>query len=322
MIEICELSKSYDKLTVLNNISLSIEDGKIYGLIGKSGSGKSTLLRCINGLIPYDSGHIIVDNIEVSGLARKELRSLRSNIGMIFQNFSLLNRSTVYQNIALPMRCWKYNNKEIDQRISELLELVHLSDKKDAYPDELSGGQKQRVAIARALALNPKILLCDEATSALDPNIAETIMELLTEINKNLGITIVIVTHQLSIVRRFCEKAFVLEDGKIVADEKCRDLFLNPPKALCCIMGKAESADYLSKGINVRIIMDAESVSEDILTKMAIETGISFSILKVEKEQFYHERVVDTLINITEDAFPGISNWLDNNNLLWSVEEA
>ena len=172
MIEIRGLCKHFDDFSALEDIHMTMESGKVYGLIGQSGSGKSTLLRCINGLTGYESGSLKVDGVEVSTLSGLEARRFRRDIGMIFQQFSLLKRLSVYDNVALPMRCWKYSKSEIDKRVTELLELVHIADKRDALPTELSGGQKQRVAIARALTMNPKFLLCDEATSALDHNIA------------------------------------------------------------------------------------------------------------------------------------------------------
>lgn len=206
MIKATNLKKSFDTLKVLNDINLTIQPGQVYGLIGRSGAGKSTLLRCINGLESYDSGSLNVDGIEVNTLSDKEAREFKRGIGMIFQQFSLLSRLSVYENIALPMKCWNYKKNHIDKKIKELVEMVGIPDKLDARPHELSGGQKQRVAIARALSLDPKILLCDEATSALDPNTAKSIITLLNEINDQLGLTIVVVTHQMSVLRSACEK--------------------------------------------------------------------------------------------------------------------
>ncbi|MCI9339822.1 MAG: ATP-binding cassette domain-containing protein, partial [Dorea sp.] len=220
MIEIKNLKKIWedDKSSVLEDINLTIEDGDIYALVGRSGAGKSTLLRCINGLTSYQGGSLTVDGCEIKDLKDKELREFRRRVGMIFQHFSLLERETVYQNIALPMQCWKYPKEETDKKVKELLELVGLTDKMNARPRNLSGGQKQRVAIARALTMEPKILLCDEATSALDPKTTNSILELLLEINQKIGITIVIVTHQMEVVRKACNKACILEQGRI-ADE-------------------------------------------------------------------------------------------------------
>jgi D-methionine transport system ATP-binding protein len=200
MIKINNLKKSFGSLQVLNDINLNIGTGQIYGLIGRSGTGKSTLLRCINGLESYDSGSLLVDGVEVKSLTSKEAREFKRGIGMIFQQFSLLSRLTVYENIALPMKCWKYKNAYIDSKVKELVEVVGIPDKLYAKPEQLSGGQKQRVAIARALSMNPKILLCDEATSALDPKTAQSIITLLNQINQQMGITIIVVTHQMSVL--------------------------------------------------------------------------------------------------------------------------
>ena len=240
MIEITNLQKTFEDsdLTVLKDISLKIEDGDIYGLVGRSGAGKSTLLRCINGLTGYQKGNLKVDGCEVKELSGIRLREFRKNIGMIFQQFSLLERKTVYENVALPMECWGWTRQKRDQKVKELLELVGLKEKMNVKPRTLSGGQKQRVAIARALTMDPKILLCDEATSALDPKTTNSILDLLLKINKELKITIVIVTHQMSVVRRVCNKMSILENGKIVEQGDVRQIFLNQPAALMRLMGE------------------------------------------------------------------------------------
>ena len=210
MIEICDLNKSFGELNVLKNINLTIPTGEIYGLVGRSGAGKSTLLRCMNGLEGYDSGSVKIDGIEVKDRDKDEMRDLRKEMGMIFQTFSLVSRRSVYQNVALPLKCWKYPKQEIDKRVKELLELVEITEKVDERPEVLSGGQKQRVAIARALALNPKILLCDEATSALDPKTTQSVLNLLQDINRKLGLTIVVVTHQMEVIRSCCDNIMIL----------------------------------------------------------------------------------------------------------------
>lgn len=219
MIEILNLQKFYGDTKVLRDINVEIDKGDIYGLLGVSGAGKSTLLRCINGLESYEAGSLKVNDVEVKNLNEKELRAFRKNIGMIFQQFSLLERKTVYENVALPMECWGYKKQDIDKKVKELLELVELGDKIKSKPKELSGGQKQRVAIARALTLDPQILLCDEATSALDPSITNSILELLKKINRELGITIVVVTHQMNVVKQVCNKMAILSKGNLEAKE-------------------------------------------------------------------------------------------------------
>lgn len=222
---------------VLNDINFHIEAGDIYGLVGRSGVGKSTLLRCINGLSNYQDGSLQVMNREISSLSYNELREFRKNIGMIFQHFSLLERRTVRKNIAIPMECWGYSKAEIDSKVESLLQLVDLSDKADAKPRHLSGGQKQRVAIARALSLDPKILLCDEATSALDPNTTKSILDLLYRINQNSGITIVLVTHQMEVVKRICNKLSIMEAGSIAISGSVDEVFKTESSSLKNLLG-------------------------------------------------------------------------------------
>ena len=216
MINLVNVRKSFGELEVLKDINLQIHEKEIYGIIGQSGAGKSTLLRCINGLETYDSGTITVDGTAVDVNDKKQLRQLRKDMGMIFQNFNLLSRLDVYDNVALPLRFWNENpnTEENKKKIEHLIELVGLKDKMHERPENLSGGQKQRVAIARALVNDPKILLCDEATSALDPRITHGILELLKQINEELGITIVVVTHQMEEVERLCDRAILLKDGQ------------------------------------------------------------------------------------------------------------
>ncbi|STX29591.1 DL-methionine transporter subunit; ATP-binding component of ABC superfamily [Legionella beliardensis] len=216
MIELVGLNKSFKQINALQDINLFIQEGEIFGIIGKSGAGKSTLLRAINLLERPDSGEITINNQTISSLSRKELRQARHKIAMIFQQFNLLNSKTVYENIALPMRIQGVSEQAIAEKIDELLPLVELDEKKDAYPSQLSGGQKQRVAIARALSYSPSILLCDEATSALDPKTTESILQLLKKINQLYGITIVLITHEMEVVKRICHRLAVMENGKII----------------------------------------------------------------------------------------------------------
>ena len=240
MIQGISISKSFNQLKVLDNIDFTVEDGDIYGLVGRSGAGKSTLLRCINGLLNFETGDLIVDGVHVNELKGKNLREFRKNTGMIFQHFAILGRKTVYDNIKLPIK-WAHMPKEaMEARIMELIELVDMVDKVHVKTRDLSGGQKQRVAIARALALNPKILLCDEATSALDPSTTKSILELLLGINKKLGITIIVVTHQMSVVQKVCNKMSILENGKIVDSGPVGEIFKNQSPALIRLLGEQQ----------------------------------------------------------------------------------
>ena len=271
MIEIKNLKKLWedDGSSVLEGINLTIEDGDIYALVGRSGAGKSTLLRCINGLTSYQEGSLKVDGCEIKDLKDKELREFRRHVGMIFQQFSLLERETVYKNVALPMQCWKYPKDQIDKKVRELLELVGLGDKMNAKPRNLSGGQKQRVAVARALTMDPKILLCDEATSALDPKTTNSILDLLMEINQKLGITVIIVTHQMEVVRKACNKACILENGKIADEGTVKEIFIKQPQSLKRLLGE-ETVKLPDEGHNIQIaylvnnIHDGELFAEDV----------------------------------------------------------
>lgn len=236
-----DIRKTFENGTeVLKNINFNIEKGDIYGLVGRSGAGKSTLMRCINGLTGYDSGSLKVYGREVKLFSEKELREFRKSIGMIFQHFSLLERRNVYHNIAIPMECWGYSEKEISERVMKLLKLVGLEEKSGVKPRELSGGQKQRVAIARALAMEPSILLCDEATSALDPNTTNAILELLYRINQDMGITIVMVTHQMEVVRRICRNMAIIENGEAEITGNVEEIFKADPPQLKRLLGTQE----------------------------------------------------------------------------------
>jgi len=232
VIEINNLKKSYlingNKTEALKGINLKIEKGQVFGIIGKSGAGKSTLLRCLNLLERPDGGAILVEGRDITKFNKNELREYRKNVSMIFQHFNLLSNSNVYKNVAFPLEIAGYKRDYIDKRVRELLNIVGLEDKEKEYPSNLSGGQKQRVAIARALANNPKILLCDEATSALDPLTTKQILDLLLELNKTLGLTIVLITHEMDVVDRICSNVAVMEKGEIVEEGRKDDVFKNP----------------------------------------------------------------------------------------------
>ncbi len=221
-IEVRGLKKEYnrdgDRVEALRGVNLAIEKGEIYGIIGMSGAGKSTLIRCLNYLERPTEGEVLIGGVELGSLSERELRKQRSRIAMIFQNFNLLMQKTVLDNVAFPLQIQGIRRRERRKRALELLEIVGLAEKAHAYPAQLSGGQKQRVAIARALACNPKILLCDEATSALDPQTTASILNLLREINEKYGITIVVITHQMSVVREICHRVAVVENGRIAKE--------------------------------------------------------------------------------------------------------
>ncbi|WP_281739130.1 methionine ABC transporter ATP-binding protein [Acidaminococcus fermentans] len=235
MIELQHIDKIYHTssgdLHALKDINLIINEGEIFGIIGLSGAGKSTLVRCINMLEKPTSGKVIVDGQEMTALGEEQLRKARQNIGMIFQHFNLLSSRTVFGNIAFPLEIQGLDKAAIQKKVEPLLDLVGLKDRADHYPSQLSGGQKQRVGIARALASDPKVLLCDEATSALDPQTTESILNLLRDINKRLHITIVMITHQMNVVKEICDRVAVIENGEIIEQGSMVDIFTNPQKA-------------------------------------------------------------------------------------------
>ncbi|MCR4629605.1 MAG: ATP-binding cassette domain-containing protein, partial [Clostridium sp.] len=232
MIEVRDVSKTFqDKdrtVQALNHINICIEEGDIYGIIGMSGAGKSTLVRCLNFLEVPTEGSVIVDGQELGTLSDRELRRIRGSIGMIFQSFNLLMQKTVLENVLFPLKIQGRGKAESLERARDLLKTVGLADKEKAYPSQLSGGQRQRVAIARAIASDPKILLCDEATSALDPQTTNSILQLLKKINQEMGITIVIITHQMSVVREICHNVAIVEHGSIVEDGSVEEIFTHP----------------------------------------------------------------------------------------------
>jgi len=235
LIELQHIDKIYHTssgdLHALKDINLTINEGEIFGIIGLSGAGKSTLVRCINMLERPTSGKVIVDGQEMTALGEEQLRKARQNIGMIFQHFNLLSSRTVFGNIAFPLEIQGLDKAAIQKKVEPLLDLVGLKDRADHYPSQLSGGQKQRVGIARALASDPKVLLCDEATSALDPQTTESILNLLRDINKRLHITIVMITHQMNVVKEICDRVAVIENGEIIEQGSMVDIFTNPQKA-------------------------------------------------------------------------------------------
>ena len=319
MIKLMGVKKSFGNIEVLKDISIEINEGEIYGLIGHSGAGKSTLLRCINGLESYDDGLVNVMGNEVKSINENELRDFRKDLGMIFQSFNLLNRKTVYKNIALPLEVWGYDKDKIKKRVLELLKLVDLEDKINSKPTQLSGGQKQRVAIARALALNPKILLCDEATSALDPKTTKDILALLNKINKELGITIVVVTHQMEVVKEICQKVALLEDGILVAKGAVEEVFLKPGISIKKFLGEEDDDTLPISGVNIRILFPSKCSESAIITKMARELAIDFSIVGGKLEKFREDVLGSLVINIDESQKDIVLSYLQDKDIILEV---
>lgn len=288
MININHVSKAFTvgstKVEALKDVSITIEDGDIYGIIGMSGAGKSTLVRCINMLERPTSGSIVIDGCDMGALSEKKLRALRRNITMIFQNFNLLMQRTCLKNICFPLELSGVKPSEAKKRAQSLLEMVGLPEKANAYPSQLSGGQQQRIAIARALATDPKVLLCDEATSALDPQTTHSILSLIKDINRTLGITVVVITHQMSVVEDICHHVAILDDGRVVEKGLVSDIFSNPRSTAArrLVFPDSSGAPALASENEecLRVIFNgACAASSPLITQMAIDTGIAANIL-------------------------------------------
>ncbi len=290
MIELQHVSKTFEnaggRVDALRDVSLTIADGDIYGIIGMSGAGKSTLVRCINMLERPTEGRVIVNGQQLDAMTPAQLRAARREITMIFQRFNLLMQRTCLQNICFPMELAGVPKEKATARARELLELVGLPDKADAYPAQLSGGQKQRIAIARALATNPKVLLCDEATSALDPNTTHAILQLIQKINHEMGITVVIITHQMSVVEDVCSHVAILDNGTVVEQGSVRDIFSNPhsdaAKRLVFPAGTPER-ELLPGRKMVRVAFNGtQTTDKPLVASLAIECGALVSIVAAD----------------------------------------
>lgn len=316
MIRIENVSKSFDNLQILKGVSLNIEKGEIFGIAGRSGVGKSTLLRCVNGLEQYNSGSIKVDGAEVGSLSPEELRLFRKNVGMVFQNFSLVTRASVYENIAFAMKIWNCDKNRIDRRVKELLEVVGIPEKINARARDLSGGQKQRVALARALAMNPSVLLCDEATSALDPKSTIDILSLLDEINKNFNITIVMVTHEMEVIKTLCDSMAVMANGNVEATGSVEQVFLERPPALCDLLGEAPMK-LRDEETLFDIQIDEEKGDATLLTSMARSLCVDFRFADNQKLSLKN-KTVDTFRILADrvDA-AAITKYLDMRSITY-----
>ena len=289
MIELRNLSKSFTTadgpVDALRHINLTVNDGDIYGIIGMSGAGKSTLVRCINMLERPTEGSVLLDGRDLGMLSKKEMQEVRRQVTMIFQSFNLLMQRTCLQNILFPLKLAHVPHAEAEARARQLLETVGLPDKANAYPAQLSGGQQQRIAIARALATNPRVLLCDEATSALDPKTTHAILELIRQINRDTGITVIVITHQMSVVQEICNRVAILENGAVVEEGDVSQVFSHPKAAATRALVFPEMADGESllperQGQFIRLIFDgAETTQHPLIASMAIDCGIAASIL-------------------------------------------
>ena len=317
MIKIENLTKFYGDTQILFDINLEVKKGEIFAIVGHSGAGKSTLLRCINGLESYQDGSLKVFDQEIKNLDETQQRHLRRDVGMIFQHFALMARKNVFENVATPLKFWGYKSDETEKRVRELLNLVGLENKAKSYPSELSGGQKQRVAIARALALNPKILLSDEATSALDPNTTNQILELLEKINKELEISVVIVTHEMEVVKSIAKRAILLEGGKIIGSGSIEELFLKPDEKMKEFLGEVEILP--STGTNIRLFFPKEVAQNSVITHMARSLNIDFNIVWGKLEKLNDNVLGSLVINIDEKDKENVLNYIKQSGVLWEV---
>ena len=319
MISVKNVNKFFGEKQVLKDVNIEINEGEIFGIIGHSGAGKSTILRCMNGLEPYQEGSVKVDGKEVKDLNEKEMRELRKDLGMIFQHFSLLERKTVFENVALPLECFGYSKAEKEKRVMELLDLVGLKERRNDKPRNLSGGQKQRVAIARALALNPKVLLCDEATSALDPNTTKSILTLIEDINKKMGITVVVVTHQMEVIKQICGRIAIMENGQVLEGGETEEIFLKNTAGLRKLLG--EENIILPEGTNVKILFPKDISNDSIITSMARELDIDVSIVFGRLEKFKDDVLGSLIINVPDKNGEAVKKFLTDKDIRWEEIE-
>ena len=326
MIEIKNLTKTYrtakGSITALKDINITIEDGEIFGIIGLSGAGKSTLVRCINYLERPTSGQVIIDGKELGKLTNRELLKTRQNIGMVFQGFNLLAQRNVIKNICYPLEIAGVKKADALKRAEDLLELVGLTDKAKAYPSQLSGGQKQRVAIARALAAKTRYLLCDEATSALDPDTTRSVLELLKKINRTLGVTIVVITHEMKVIDSICDRVAVLDNSTVAEIGEVRAVFSNPRSDIAkkLIMPQGELPVTSENGKKIRIIYNGNNSSESLLSNMILTCCTPVNILHADTKDIDGKAYGQILLQLPEDESSErkITAYLDANDVTYS----
>ena len=329
MIELKHLSKTYrtleKEIVALEDINLTINDGEIFGIIGLSGAGKSTLVRCINLLEEPTDGQVIIDGKSVTELSRKELLKLRQSIGMIFQGFNLLAQRSVLNNVCYPLEIAGVGRKEAKARAMELLHMVGLADRANSYPSQLSGGQKQRVAIARALATSPKYLLCDEATSALDPNTTRSILELLREINNSLGVTIVVITHEMKVIDQICDRVAVIDHSRIAEEGKVSEVFTNPRSQIArdLIIPRERTVLDTTGGRRLRLTFEGDYSNAPVISEMVLECQAPVNILFADTKEFEGVIHGQMIIELPKDQHQAdkIIVWLRNSQVKWREED-
>ena len=323
MIRISGLSKEFgeepNRFVALKDINLSIETGDIYGIIGLSGAGKSTLVRCINYLEIPTQGEVVFDGKRMDALSKKELLAVRQSMGMIFQGFNLLAQRNVLANVCYPLEIAGVPRDKAKARARELLALVGLADREKAYPAQLSGGQKQRVAIARALATKPKLLLCDEATSALDPNTTQSILELLKEINRTLGVTIIVITHEMKVVESICNKVAVLDEGVIVEEGAVKDIFVAPKSDIArdLILPKGAAVTEMPKGRVIRLVYHGTESDEPTISNLTLACRVAVNIQGANTKKIGDKVYGQILLRLPDDdaSVKRIYNYLNEHGL-------
>ena len=328
MIEIQHLSKVFPSaagdITALSDINLTVADGEIFGIIGLSGAGKSTLVRCMNLLERPTEGRVLVDGNDLMTLSKKELLKVRQSIGMIFQSFNLLEQRNVLANVCYPLEIAGVPKEDAKKRATELIDMVGLSERIRSYPSQLSGGQKQRVAIARALATNPKYLLCDEATSALDPNTTASILELLRDINRTMGVTIVVITHEMKVIDRICDRVAVIDQSKIAEIGNVSEVFTAPKSAIAreLILPGVTSVTAQTNGHKIRLVFNGEDSGKPLVSSLILECQIPVNILFADTKDIEGRSYGHMVIQIPDDARmrERVEAFLDANRIVHSEE--
>lgn len=313
-----------EEIVALEDIDLSIREGEIFGIIGLSGAGKSTLVRCINFLEKPTSGRVIVDGKDLFAMSKKELLKARQSMGMIFQGFNLLSQRDALGNVCYPLEIAGVPRAEARKRAAELLEVVGLSDRAHAYPSQMSGGQQQRVAIARALANNPKVLLCDEATSALDPTTTRSILELLQRINLEMGVTVIVITHEMKVIEQICHRVAVIDQSHIVEMGDVHEVFVRPKTAIAreLVLPKGDSVPQTFGDRCLRLVFDGEPSAEPVISRMAIECRAMVSIVYAHTKIIEGKMVGQMVVKLPDDkdACERIESFLTANGINFSEE--
>ena len=330
MIELCNVTKTFQtdhaEVEAVRNVSLTIEKGDIFGIIGLSGAGKSTLVRCINFLEVPTSGEVKFKGTSLASLSKKELLETRRSISMIFQSFNLLSQRTALKNVCYPLEISGVPKKEAEQKARELLKIVGLEDRVNSYPAQLSGGQKQRVAIARALATDPEVLLCDEATSALDPNTTRAILDLLKHINETMGVTIIVITHEMKVVEQICTKVAVLDHGAVAETGPVKDVFLAPQSQIAreLILPKSAAVAEVSGGPTLRLVFDGHATSEPVIANLALECHTAVNILSADTKDIGGKSYGQMLLQLPGDeaSCVRIRNYLTGRGITFEEVEA